>query len=129
MTRRASMKIPTLWHFTCADHGYAALGNGGFLRPNNHPFMPDMPPLVWLTSDPNPTADDVGLTSRITRCDRLAYRYRVTIPTAVTPWSKARLRCPTDVAEDLERYGRPETWWVSSTPQPVRLDDPLPEAV
>lgn len=113
----------TLWHFTC-DHGYAGLGERGLLRPNPHPLAPELGRIVWLTSDPEPERDDVGLTSEmVLSCDRMAYRYRVThVSAACVPWTTARGFVNAEFVKVAESFGRPETWWISPLPVSVALD-------
>lgn len=123
----ATPTSPTLWHFTCAHHAPAILAVGT-LAPNRHPFMPRLAPMVWLTEDPAPTADDVGLTaSEFVSCNRREFRFRVIDTRTCERWSTVvdLIRCTDpdaldpNVVADLERYGRPETWWVSQTYVPV----------
>ncbi len=104
-----------LWHFTC-DHGHAGLGDNGVLKPHPHPMIPRLGPVVWLTDDPAPERDDVGLTSSLLSCDRMAYRYRVASTSRCIPWKAVRRLVAVDVLHDLESYGAPDTWWISHTP-------------
>ena len=113
--------IPTLWHFTC-DHGHHGLGNFGLSELNPHLLMPDLGPMVWLTSDPAPTRDAVGPTSRTLSCDRMAYRYRVINPAVAVRWAEVRHLAPANVVRDLESYSDPASWWVSFTPVHLRAD-------
>ncbi len=106
---------PRLWHFTC-DHGHRGIGKRGLLRPNPHVLMPALGAVVWLTSDGMPDRDDVGLTSHLISCDRLAYRYRVVDSSGAVPWGDLRSEVPPGVLADLERYAEPDTWWLSPTP-------------
>lgn len=103
-----------LWHFTC-HHSYEHIGRRGVLQPHQHVLMPELPPAVWLTDDPTPTRHDVGLTSTHLRCDRMAYRYRALCDEA-EPYLDHRALISPAVRADLERYGRPETWWLSFEP-------------
>ena len=101
-----------LWHFTC-EHGYAGIGQRGELRPNAHPWMPVLGPVIWLTSNPAPARDDVGLTrGTVIRCDRMAYRYKV-IESDAVPWATARLLIEPSLRADLESFADPSTWWVA----------------
>lgn len=118
-----------LYHFTCADHGRAGIGTSGFIKPNRHVLL-SIPPVVWLTDLPTiEDRDGVGLTMSLTACDRTEYRYRVSIGSAfvgVYHWPEfadAMLR-PEDgrAREDMERYGKPEHWWVSTRPLWAVLD-------
>jgi hypothetical protein len=105
-----------LWHFTC-DHGHRALGARGLLKPNVHVLMPALGAVVWLTTDGAPHRDDVGLTSTTLRCDRMAYRYRVTEEKPpVVPWATARTLVDPQVVADLESYAEPSTWWLAMAP-------------
>lgn len=108
------MSAPRLWHFTC-DHAHRKIGKRGELRPNPHPLIPQLGPVVWLTCDGSPDRDDVGLTGRLTNCDRMAYRYRVIAPEAV-PWTDLRHLTPPELLADLERFAEPHTWWLSRVP-------------
>lgn len=112
-----------LWHFTC-DHGHDGLGKAGTLRPNRHPLAPDLGPVVWLTDDPDPERDAVGLTSSVfLTCDRLQFRYRVLGASRCMPWSAVRRLVSSSVLHDLESFGKPETWWISRKPLRAVLDD------
>lgn len=108
------MSAPRLWHFTC-DHGYSGIGKRGMLRPNPHVLIPQFDAMVWLTCDGRPSRDDVGLTSARLSCDRMAYRYRVIIDDPVRYLAVAD-RIDRNVRDDLERFGMPETWWLSFDP-------------
>lgn len=115
---------PILWHFTCADHGHAALGGSGLLRPYPHLLIPRLGPVVWLTDDPAPQRDAVGLTSEFITCDRLAYRYRVDPTSECLPWPALRHLASPTALRDLESFGKPETWWISRAPIRAVLDMP-----
>jgi hypothetical protein len=109
------MKILTLYHFTC-EHGHTGISKTGVLRPNIHPFMPHLGPLLWLTDfEEPPSKESVGLTSRLSTCDRLAYRYIVHSKAAIH-WFDIRSRASKEVVADLESYGQPEHWWVVRRP-------------
>lgn len=112
-----------LWHFTCGDHGHARIGARGVLRPNLHPLIRALGPIVWLTDDPDPTRDAVGLTSSMISCDRLQYRYRALGASVCTPWRAFRHRVSPAVLTDLESFGEPDSWWVCFRPLRVVLDD------
>jgi hypothetical protein len=102
-----------LFHFTC-QHGADALGGRGELRPmvRHQGLGIDV---VWLTSEPWPDREATGLTSRLTSCDRMAYRYVVTDVDRCRPWLDSPERATADprVVADLERYGAPEQWWIT----------------
>ncbi len=109
------MKVLTLYHFTC-EHGHKGISATHTLRPNMHPFMPHLGPLLWLTDlgEP-PSKESLGLTSRLSTCDRIAYRYTVHSKAAIH-WFEIRTRVPKEVVADLESYGQPEHWWVIRRP-------------
>jgi len=122
--------IPPLYHFTC-DHHVAGIVAVGAIVPNYHEAMPRLPPMVWLTSDPHPTREDVGLTSMTLNCDRMAHRFMVIEPIGVVPWDRlykairasdiARQLGYHDVAAQLQ-FGRDAaTWWVSTFAIPAVL--------
>lgn len=115
------MKPERLFHFTCADHGYRAIGKRGVLRPNWHPFL--QANLLWLTTEAAPDRESTGLGMSIARCDRMAYRYIVTDLDDCQPWigSGWRSQAPRHAVADLEAFGDPEHWWVSSSPVVARL--------
>jgi hypothetical protein len=118
----------TYWHFTC-EHTYAAIGDAGALLPacqiSNHASIERWWParFVWLTNLPVPDRDGLGLTMRVTRCDRIAYRYRVTDDEGIVPWVIARkaFRTHAHLLEDVPGV-RPAHWYVSAQPVPVILD-------
>ena len=107
-------KQTTLYHFTCS-HGFAGIRQTCELRPNIHPFMHHLGPLLWLTDLSEPDAESVGLTSEWQSCDRRAYRYIVHTRAAI-PWRDVRGRAPRDVVAALEAYGAPDHWWVVRRP-------------
>lgn len=109
------MSPDRLWHFTC-DHGHDAIGTRGLLQPNQHPMMPDLRPVVWLTSDPSPDREAVGLSSSFISCDRMAYRYRVVPPYDAHAWEDVSMLAPDAVRRDLERFGDPGSWWLCAYP-------------
>jgi hypothetical protein len=71
--------------------------------------------VIWLTSDPWPARVAAGLTSNLIGCDRMESRYVVSDLGACRPWigSPEREGADPAVVADLERYGRPETWWLT----------------
>ena len=105
-----------LFHFTC-DHGREAIGRRGRLEPQiEHPLLGCS--VVWLTTEPNPDREATGLTSRITSCDRMAYRYVVSDVAACRPWigspeREAVLKAGGHTLMDLECFGDPEYWWIT----------------
>lgn len=116
-----------MWHYTC-DHGRAALGVRGWVVPA-HLWAPRTDPYptgqwAWFTDLATPNRDALGLTMNLTKCDRTAYRYRVTDEAHVVPWMHVRRHVPGALRDDLESApgARPRHWWVSVEPVPVVLD-------
>ena len=109
-----------LFHFTC-DHGRAAIGARGVLRPYRHAQLGV--DLLWLTSTSWPDRQATGLTSRYTSCDRMAHRYLVARQAPCEPWLGSDVRAAADPAlvAALEGLGAPEQWWISAAPVPGRL--------
>ncbi len=105
-----------LYHWTCADHGEPGIRRSRLIWPFPH-VMLGLPPMVWLTSEPAQGRESLGLTSTYLSCDRMAYRVTVNVDDAFTidhwPTSRARRLANPDVVRDLERFGRPDTWWIS----------------
>jgi hypothetical protein len=108
--------VPTLYHFTCDDHGYPGIVRTSTLQPRQHPLMPTLGPLLWLTdlAEP-PTLESVGLTSQNLKCDRLAKRITVQSREPVH-WSALREKAPKEVVGWLESLGQPDHWWVARRP-------------
>lgn len=116
------MSRPPLYHFTCG-HGAEQIREDGLIRPMSWfpagSGMVAAPNVVWLTSDPLPSRDAVGLTSTLLTCDRMEYRFDVGAVGA-WPWrSFASLHGCTDAYwRDLlgTSWGRPDTWYVATRP-------------
>jgi hypothetical protein len=106
-----------LYHFTCS-HGYEGIGSRGLIRPYPH-FLLGVS-VLWLTSEAWPDREETGLTQSLTKCDRMAYRYRIAGAQSAVPWleSEQRKEASPSLVDDLERYGAPEQWWIS--PEPLR---------
>jgi len=117
----------TLYHFTCA-HGKSDIGTGprALLIPHRHPLLGADVKLVWFTTLADPDEDEVGLTSSYIKCDRREYRYVIDegVADGCRWWleSDERTAAPPQVIADLESFGKPETWWVSSRPVRARFD-------
>ena len=119
----------TLWHYTC-QHGRDKIGRSGLLLPardlvpaHRRDALPWPSVYVWLTDLDTPDADVLGLTRHLIRCDRTAYRYRVSDATGVVAWTTMarRLRMPWTERDYLEGEpgARPRHWFVSTDPVPV----------
>jgi len=97
----------------------------GALIPNRHPFLPNLRPIVWLTTMERADAEALGLTSSdLVRCDRTEHRFRVTDTSSCFPWRAAVDNAPAwaidpAVIDMLERGRRSDTWWISALPVPV----------
>jgi hypothetical protein len=112
MRHKQRNKHLTLYHFTCS-HSKQGIERTGTLIPNLHPFMPNLGPLIWLTDQPEPPSrESVGLTSKITSCDRMQYRYTVRSSASVS-WAEIRGKAPAEVVASLESFGQPEHWYVA----------------
>lgn len=116
----------TFWHFTCA-HGREALGDKGLLLCANDLTPADMPwpgHVVWLTDLPFPNRDGLGLTMRITTCDRTRFRYRVTLDDGIIPWTEFARDLTGSMRAELE--GNPGVlvrhWYVAPSGVPVVYD-------
>jgi hypothetical protein len=131
----ASRPKPTLWHYTCS-HGHHGLGyETATLLPaaslalaHQREQLPESGHLVWLTDLDRPLREPLGLTSYLLRCDRTAYRYRVTDPTSCEPWHVVARKMPKHVRMELEQAlgAMPAHWWVSFLPVPV-VFNPVPQ--
>lgn len=121
----------TLYHYTCRDHGRAALGRVGRLIPHRHPVLGCS--LIWLTGLEDPgDGRGLGLTSAWIGCDRVEYRYRVTGAQLrhVRPWLESPARAVRARTADgrkrlavleMEGTAEPWHWFVSEVPLVARL--------
>ena len=92
-----------LYHFTCADHGAPGIDRTGFVRPPGRPHPAGLPPIVWLTDDPeiDPAALGIDPARAVAlSCDRTAVRYTVDGPSI--PWIGSSFRA------------RAADWWVAA---------------
>jgi len=116
-----------LYHYTCS-HGHDSLGAGGLLQPGStlapQLNMPWMTEFVWLTDMAVPERDALGLTMRVTRCDRMRYRYRVADDNGVLPWTVVARTLHRGFRDEVESAPgvRPAHWFVSRSPVPAVLD-------
>lgn len=135
--------LPTLYHWTCR-HAYDALGESGELLSGSH-FISTIDYLtlplvamhattaVWLTDIAMPSSiarEQLGLTSKVVDCDRMAYRYRAAQQDRIVPWSDMSRHWPAWVIRALESVEGvdPSRWWCS--PGPVQVTySPVPLAV
>lgn len=108
----------TLYHYTCRDHGFLALGDAdSVLRPGRDGF-------VWLTDLAIPFARPLGLTQKILNCDRTEERYRVIDAEAIDWWMDARKLLPEEFVWPLELAAgaAPMHWYISADPVHVKYD-------
>lgn len=121
---------PQLWHRTCS-HAADSLGNHGELDPTKTAIIAGLGQIVWLSTNPDATRWDLGITSHTLDCDRMEYLYRSSGPNRAVPWAAARLRIPIMTRWLLEhdvhtKAERPHaTWWISFRPVNVRLHSPI----
>ena len=110
------MRIPPLYHFTCRDHGLPGIRKRMTLKPQPSPFT--CTPVVWLTSDPDATWEQLGLTSTILDCDRMDVRCTVETTRHCLSWAAYALKrgLPVGAREVLETGRETDSWWVSERP-------------
>ena len=121
----------TLFHYTCA-HGRRDIGTGNcLLLPHLHPWIGGK--LLWLTDQADADRELTGLTMKITRCDRMAFRYVVADRAACRPWlgspERARVAETRLVKFETLEDGRPaafEHWWIADRPVRARFDRSWP---
>ena len=117
-----------LYHYTC-DHGNADIGRELLVRcsrdilpTDRHQYMPrDMLRFCWFTDLDTPIREALGLTSRVSRCNRIEFRYKATDTTSLARWTAVRRTVEPWVRDALEaaQGAMPAHWWVSETPVPV----------
>jgi hypothetical protein len=109
-----------LYHRTCA-HRVDQILETGTLLPFPHALLGVK--MVWLTHIPWAKREALALSSDFIRCDRMEFLFEVTDPTHVVPWVQARTQMSPSVVRMLEaaRGARPDYWWVSGQPQPVKI--------
>jgi hypothetical protein len=110
-----------IWHYTC-DHGAPGIRRDGRVKPNAHLLLAGLA-LSWWTDLGREHRHEVGLTSDVLRCDRMAHRFQVKDPAALEWWPRAarRLCVPRAVRDDLEVTRLPAHWWVAFEPVVVLL--------
>lgn len=111
-----------LYHYTCAHSVPGILRAGMVLRPHEHPLLPELGPVVWLT-DLAPLARPraVGLGPGRLACDRTEFRFDATATdiAGLSWWPRVRDRCQPRVVAQLEAFGWPERWWIATEPVTV----------
>lgn len=109
-----------LYHFTCS-HATPRIRAAGELFPWPQ-IQLDGRALVWLTDLEAPTREQVGLTSKTLRCDRMECRFEVDCdPVRWTDYARGLPREVRRLAADLSATdgALPAHWWVSEVPVPV----------
>lgn len=130
------MTANRLYHFTCS-HAIAGIRRVGALLPliewrdldrvrQREGYCPSglagAPAVVWLTHEPRPNRDAVGLTSHSLDCDRMEWRCEVLRNGAVR-WTEFATRhgaTPEFLANLCEDDADPALWWVVTRPTLVR---------
>ncbi len=131
-----------LWHYACSHGVNGIIADGGLLRPNpgagiqkgvtefarrvgmTGPVI--ALPVVWLTDLDVRTWHDamiLGLQADYTPCNRVEFRFRANVTTAV-PWAEYSFDEPVAGYRALVELDRdPSRWWVSEAPIPgARFD-------
>jgi hypothetical protein len=113
-----------LYHYTCA-HSYDGIRRELRLECHEHPLMPDVGPVLWLTDLDSPDRSALGLTSRIIRCDRT--EFRAIVEAEAEHWPVFARRLPRAVRTELESAtgARPMHWYVSLKPVDVLSIEPV----
>lgn len=132
------MRTVKLYHYTCR-HSLDGIRETGLVYPAvKMRVAKDLPrplerkfnmvgQLVWLTDLASITGlnrNMIGLTmGTLVKCDRTEHRFEVIgedVP--IFQWAELRVRWPVDIVTDLETLpgARPEHWFVSRGPVPVR---------
>jgi hypothetical protein len=106
---------PTLYHYTCPDHGHPAIYGSGKLKPGTDG-------LVWLTDLELVDRAALGLVRVSTTCDRGAIRYAVEDTSGCVPWLAFRkgLEFKTYNALESQPGVMPRHWFVTWAPIKAR---------
>lgn len=118
-----------LYHYTCCHSVPGILRAGMVLYPHEHPLLPELGPVVWLTDlEALTNVRAVGLTSETIGCDRTEFRFAATATdiAGLSWWPRVRGRCRPRVVDDLEAFGWPERWWIAT--EPVTVTDDMRES-
>lgn len=124
---------PTLYHYTCTDHGAPGIERTGLVYPGAHLQQQHPSPstraaaFAWLTDLDTPERAPLGLTSKYLTCDRTERRYTIhpaDVATHVLPWMDVRNELPWQLVQALEGApgAMPRHWFVAN--QPVRVATP-----
>lgn len=113
------MTARQIWHYTC-DHGAPGIRRDGIVKPNAHPMLGGLPISWWTDLGPE-HRHDIGLTSDMLTCDRMAHRFQVKDPAALDWWPHLarHLRVPRHLRDQFEGGRLPAHWWVSLKPVEV----------
>ena len=108
----------TLFHYTCADHGYRGILRTGLVMPYPQPVLLGQPVSWWTDlALPDPTA--LGLTRNVLRCDRTEQRFETHRVDLLTPWWEFARNVLGESRRRLEAAGAPRHWWVATLPVPA----------
>jgi hypothetical protein len=93
----------------------------GTLFPHTQPLLGVK--LIWMTHVRNAPKETLGLRQHLLTCDRSAILLELTDPHLVVPWRDVRESFEPQAVLQLEaaRGARPDYWWVSGSPQNVKL--------
>jgi len=111
--------MTTLWHYTC-DHGAELIRRDGLVKAHPQPVL-DQVTLSWWTDLGPEHRYEVGLTSDLLTCDRMAHRFQAKDPSTLERWTRAarNWRIPPVVRDELEDGRLPAHWWVAFDPVEV----------
>jgi hypothetical protein len=112
--------MTALYHRTCR-HVLEKLEVQSLLTPQPHALLGYN--LVWLTSLPSATREQLGLSSHSLSCDRMEHLLRVDEGEGLIPWNVARNHMPLDGVRALEaaKGTLPACWWVGTHPLTFEL--------
>lgn len=122
-----------LYHYTCS-HGHDCIGDQGHLHPVRSlvdeskfagwpAWKLQLVKMVWLTDLDAPMREALGLTSKVSPCDRTQHRYRM-VGYSPIRYTAARRDLPKRLRDELESApgAMPMHWWFAYTPVPVVYD-------
>lgn len=148
----------TLYHFACQHSAHDIAADNLMLRPSTvtwerydlaivnrlrqlrfaSGFAPGTPTVLWLTDDPHPTREALGLVrmeAHGSTCDRMAYRFSVDADSPrnehkVMPWRTFwALYLPNPEWRMNLEYGRDAaSWWVAVKPVQAEEGGPYEQA-
>jgi hypothetical protein len=109
-------------NLTCRHAALVIASDDNQLRPQRQILLPGAPALLWLTSLPSPTKEQLCIQSIISPCDRMAAVFQVDTDQAVrwTRWAHTN-KIPLEFRFHLDGVpgSAPRTWWVSEVILPA----------